>query len=61
MLHTLSNTFLFPQPQLLLPPTKDKEGKVLHQGVPALSWARPRWQGTARTAGESHRPWRLLQ
>lgn len=32
MLHTLSNTFLFPQPQLLLPPTRDEEGKVAASG-----------------------------
>lgn len=33
MLHTLSNTFLFPQPKLLLLPAKDKGGKVLDRDV----------------------------
>lgn len=39
MLHTLSNTFLFPQPQLLLPLTKDKRGKALDQGSTLLNEA----------------------
>lgn len=39
MLHTLSNTFLSPQPQLLLPLTKDKGGKALDQGATLLNEA----------------------
>lgn len=39
MLHTLSNTFLFPPAQLLLPLTEDKAGKVLDQDATLFNWA----------------------
>lgn len=40
MLHTLSNTFLFLSPQLLLARAKDRGGKVLDQNA---AWFNQDW------------------
>lgn len=61
MLHTLSNTFLFPQPQLLLPLTKDKRGKALDQGATLLNEAPLKSTGHHQEAGVLNQPWKLLQ
>lgn len=55
MLHTLSNTSLFPLPQLLLPLTTDKGEEVPGQDAALFKQARPRRAGPGVT-----QPWKWL-